>query len=793
MKNFSLRNVLGTMTVAAVAALVPTTAVAQKQFTMADLEAEANADSLKLEHMQELVVKGVRATKKTPVAYTNMTKEQLKAVNYGQDVPYLLSLTPSITMTSDAGNGIGYTSLRVRGTDPSRVNITANGIPLNDAESATVFWVNMGDFASSVQSMQIQRGVGTSTNGAGAFGATLNMQTESVGMKPYFGLDVSGGSYASHKETLRFSTGMLGEHWGLQGRLSDIGSKGYLDRASTKLHSYFLQAGWFGDNTVVKFITWNGIEETYHAWNYTSKYEQSLYGRTYNSCGVMGYDANGNPNSYYEDQTDNYHQQNYQLIWNQQFTSTLSTNVGLHYTKGKGYYQQFQSAETQALYGSSWASFGLSTDNTVVEDLADQQKMDNDFYGVVASLDYNNRKNLEVIVGGGWNRYTGDQFGHIVWAKPGVVTTVPEPAALTPDFEYYRNHSVKSDLNVYGKATYEFVKGVNAYVDLQYRHIDYKLQDPTVAYGVNTDKSYVIDNHYNFFNPKFGLNYDINDHHKVYASYGIGHKEPVRNNFMQQIANPDREDTKARPERLNDLEVGYRFQSPRFSAGVNVYWMDYKDQLVLTGELNAIGEALTKNLEKSYRLGVEVEAAWMPVDWFRWDANATWSRNRVKDMVVTLNDGTNVNLGDQPLAFSPDWIFNNIFTFSYKGLKASVQSQYVGDQYLTNTGFKEMECLDENGNITHETLLLKKHFNTNVDLAYSLPIKKKYIRDITAGVTFYNIFSSKYDNNGWAAPQLVNDNGSIKAINEWGVRDSGAAGFAPSAPFNVMGHLSVTF
>ena len=226
MKNFSLRNVLGTMTVVAVAALVPTTAVAQKQFTMADLEADENADSLKLEHMQELVVKGVRATKKTPVAYTNMTKEQLKAVNYGQDVPYLLSLTPSITMTSDAGNGIGYTSLRVRGTDPSRVNITANGIPLNDAESATVFWVNMGDFASSVQSMQIQRGVGTSTNGAGAFGATLNMQTESVGMKPYFGLDVSGGSYASHKETLRFSTGMLGEHWGLQGRLSDIGSKG---------------------------------------------------------------------------------------------------------------------------------------------------------------------------------------------------------------------------------------------------------------------------------------------------------------------------------------------------------------------------------------------------------------------------------------------------------------------------------------------------------------------------------------------------------------------------------------
>lgn len=754
---------------------------------------EPESDSLRLEQMQEIVVKSVRASKKTPVAFTDMTKEQLKSVNYGQDVPYLLSLTPSITMTSDAGNGIGYTSLRVRGTDPSRVNITANGIPMNDAESATVFWVNMGDFASSVQSMQIQRGVGTSTNGAGAFGATLNMQTESIGMAPYVGLDVSGGSYSSHKETLRFGTGIISDHWGLQGRLSNIGSKGYLDRASTKLNSYFLQGGWFGDNTVVKFITWNGIEETYHAWNYTSKYEQSRWGRTYNSCGVMGYDAEGNPNSYYDDQTDNYHQQNYQLLWTQHYTNTISSNVGLHYTKGQGYYQQLQSAATQAMYGTSWATFGLSTDNTLTADLVDQQKMDNDFYGIVASVNYNNKKNLDVIVGGGWNRYSGDQFGHIVWAQPGVVTTVPEPAALTPDFEYYRNHSRKTDFNVYGKATYEFISGMNAYVDLQYRHIGYRLQDPTVAYGVNTDKSYVIDNHYDFFNPKFGISYDINAQHKVYASYGIGHKEPVRNNFMQQIANPDRTDTKASAERLNDLEVGYKFQSPRFTAGVNLYWMNYKDQLVLTGELNAIGEALTKNLDKSYRLGVEAEAAWMPVDWFRWDANATFSRNRVKDMNVTLTDGSTVNLGDQPLAFSPDLIVNNILTFNYKGLKVSVQSQYVGDQYLTNTGFKEMECQDENGNTTFETLLLKKHFNTNVDLSYNFSLKQFGIKDITAGVTLYNIFSAKYDNNGWAAPQLTNDNGTIKAVNTWGIRDEGAAGFAPSAPFNVMAHLSMTF
>ena len=760
----------------------------------ASVKAEQPADSLKTVELQGVQVQALRASKKTPIAFSDMNREQIEQVNHGQDIPYLLSLTPSVTTSSDAGNGIGYTTLRIRGTDPSRINITANGIPMNDAESASVFWVNMGDFASSVQSMQIQRGVGTSTNGAGAFGATLNMQTENIGTRPFVGVDISGGSYYSHKETVRFGTGLLGEHWGVQGRLSNIGSKGYLDRASTSLNSYLLQGGYFGDNTAVKFITWNGTEQTYHAWNYTSKYEQSLYGRTYNSCGVMGFDGNGNPTGYYDDQTDNYHQQNYQLIWNQRYSRLLNSSVGLHYTKGQGYYQQFQSAATQALYGSSWKTFGLSTDETVIEDLADQQKMDNDFYGIVASLNYNNKRDLQAVVGGGWNRYSGEQFGHIVWAKPGVATTVPEPASLSPDFEYYRNHARKTDFNIYGKATYELVRGLNAFLDLQYRHIDYKMQNPTVAYGMNVDKRYVIDEHYNFFNPKFGINYDINAQHKVYVSYGIGHKEPVRNNFMQQIANPDRADVIARPERLNDLEAGYKFQSQCFSAGANVYWMGYKDQLVLTGELNAIGEALTKNLDKSYRLGLELEAAWKPIDWFRWDANATLSRNRVKDMVVTLTDGSNVNLGSQPLAFSPNFIFNNIFTFTYRGLKGSIQSKYVSDQYLTNTGFKEMECTDENGNATYETLLLKKHFNTNVDLSYTFALKSVGIKEVTAGITLYNIFSAKYDNNGWASPQLVTDAaGNVKAINAWGVRDSGAAGFAPSAPFNMMAHLSIDF
>ena len=752
-------------------------------------------DTVKTYSLQDVQVVSTRASKKTPMAFTNMSQEAIKAVNFGQDVPYILSLTPSITMTSDAGNGIGYTSLRVRGTDPSRINITANGIPLNDAESSTVFWVNMGDFASSVKSMQIQRGVGTSTNGAGAFGATLNMLTENVGVKPFVGIDVSGGSYYSHKETLRFGTGLINGHWGLQGRLSNIGSKGYLDRASTKLNSYLLQAGYFGENTVVKLITWNGIEETYHAWNYTSKYEQDRYGRRYNSCGLISKDANGNPTGYYNDQTDNYHQQNYQLLWNQRLTGDLNMNVGLHYTKGKGYYQQYQNTETQYLYGKSWKDFGMSTDDTVVEDLVDQQKMDNDFFGAVASLLYDNHNGLQAVLGGGWNRYNGAQFGHIVWVKPNVQTTVPTLEALSPDFEYYRNNSRKTDFNIYGKVNYEFLRGLSAFVDMQYRHVRYKMQNPTVQYGANADGRWIIDNSYNFFNPKAGLNYDINRQHKVYLSYGIGHKEPVRNNFMQQVANPTRSDCVAKAERLGDLEAGYKFQSERFSAGANLYWMHYKDQLVLTGELNAIGEALTKNLDKSYRLGLELEAVWQPFDFLRWDANATWSRNRVKDIVVTLNDGqTNVNIGDQPLAFSPSFIMNHILTFTWQGFKASAQGQYISDQYLTNTGFSEMECTDENGQTTYETLLLKRHFNVNLDLSYTFSLKQQGIKEATVGLTLNNLFSAKYDNNGWAAPQLAqNSDGSIKAVNQWGIRDSGAAGFAPSAPFNIMAHLSVNF
>lgn len=756
---------------------VATTAGAAKN------KAGERIDTLKARQLQEVQVISTRASKKAPLAFTNVSKNDIQAVNYGKDIPYLLALTPSITLTSDAGNGIGYTTLRVRGTDPSRVNITANGIPMNDAESSSLFWVNFSDFASSTQSIQIQRGVGTSTNGAGAFGATVNMLTDNIGAKPYVGLDVSGGSYYSHKETVRFSTGLINDHWGLQGRLSNIGSKGYLDRASAKLNSYFLQAGYFSDNTMVKFITFNGQEETYHAWNYTSKYEQSLYGRRYNSCGEYT-DVNGN-RAYYDNQTDNYHSQNYQLIWNQRLTNLWNLNAALHYTRGDGYYEEYKCHK-------DYAEYGLNT-TKLKNDLIRRKQMGNDFYGAIASVNYDNQKNLTANFGGGWNKYDGDHWGNVLWHK------VNGDIARDNNFEYYRNNAKKTDFNIYGKASYEFVKGLSAFLDLQYRHVNVKMQDPSDWFISNSfTGDYIINEKYDFFNPKFGFNYDINTNNKVYISYAIAHKEPVRNNYEAWNAGSE----KPKAERLNDLELGYKYQSSKFSAGANFYYMNYKNQFVLTGELNSIGEAVTRNFEKTYRMGVELEAAWKPVSWFQWDANATWSKNRAKDMMVTLEDGeTNVNLGETPLSFSPDFIFNNIFTFQYAGFKAAIQSQYVSDQYLTNTGFKTMECNDNvdpdtyeaKGNTCYETLLLKKHFTTNIDLSYHFSLKKIGLKDATIGVTLYNIFDAKYDNNGWAAPTYRMVDGKVIAVNLWGSRDYGAAGFAPSAPFNCMAHLSINF
>lgn len=747
-------------------------------------------DTLNTYTLQDVQVTSTRASKTTPMAFQTLSQQQIRQINFGQDIPYLLSLTPSVTTTSDAGNGIGYTSIRIRGIDPTRINVTANGVPFNDAESSQLYFVDMGDIASSLQSMQIQRGVGTSTNGGGAFGASINMQTENIGTQPFFGLDVSGGSYYSHKETLRFGTGLLHDHWGLQGRLSNIGSKGYIDRAWTKLNSYFLQGGYFSDNTMVKFLTWNSVENTYHAWNYTSKYDQSLYGRRYNSCGAYT-DGNGNM-AFYPDQTDNYFQQNYQAIWNQLYGQYWNTNVTFHYTHGYGYYNEYK-------VNKNYHDYGLS-DTKFKSDLTRKKLMENDLYGIIASVNYDNRRNYKAIFGGGWNKYIGDHWGEVLWTKDKVKD-------YYPGYEYYRNRAWKSDFNVFGKASWTFLPGANGYIDLQYRHVGYRLQDPR-DYFINEDrtKGYWAHDDFDFFNPKFGLNYQLNDHHRLYASYAISHKEPTRNDYQ------DNELQHLKAEKLQDIELGYKFGSRQLTAGINLYYMYYNHQYVLTGALNDIGEMIaSSNGKSSYREGIELESAWKPCPFFRWDLNATFSRSINKDWVQStvrvdeknkpLYDakgnniaGENINLGNTHTAFSPDIIVNNIFTFNYKGFIASVQSQYIGEQYLTNTNFKEMACHDKNGNETRETLMLQDHFTTNVDLSYHFALRRLGIKSATLGLSLYNIFNAKYDNNGWGSPQIAKTkDGKAIAFNDWGTRDQGAAGFAPSAPFNVMAHLSLDF
>lgn len=731
-------------------------------------KATTATDSLKNVALQEAQVISTRAGKRTPMAYENLSKRDIQRVNYGKDVPFLLMFTPSVTTTSDAGNGIGYTGIRVRGTDPTRINITANGVPVNDAESNSVYWTNMGDFASSVENMQIQRGVGTSTNGAGAFGATVNMQTEKISDKAYGGVDLSAGSYASHKETFRFGTGLLHDHWGFQGRLSNIGSDGYVDRATTRLNSYFLQGGYFADNTVVKFITFNGQEKTYHAWNYPSIQEMEEAGsRRYNSCGLMYYDADGKPH-FYDNQTDFYHQQHYQLILNQAFSPLLSFNATLHYTKGYGYYEEYKGDQKLLKYA-------LDETGQKRSDLVRRKVMDNDFYGAITSLNYDDKNHLRATIGGGWNRYVGDHYGRVMWVKEAV-------ADLQPDWEYYSNKGRKQDANVYGKVSYEFVKGLSAYADLQYRHVNYHMDGPTDSYTGNVQDVYRMKQKFDFFNPKAGLFWQVDANNQVYGSFGLTHKEPTRNDYEDNI------NTHLNAEQLTDWELGYKFQSPTFSAGINLYYMHYRDQFVLTGEQNEIGEFIARNAGKSYREGIELQAAWKPLAWFRWDANATLSRNRAKDWNVTLDDGSVASLGDTPLSFSPDFIFNNIFNFDYRGFHAAITSQYVGRQYLTNTGFTHYVSEEENGN-KNVDMILKAHFITNLDVAYTFSMKG--IKSITLGCTLYNLFSSKYFNNGWSAPYYKKDSeGHIVAYT---ANDRYETGYAVSAPFNVMGHISINF
>lgn len=721
-------------------------------------QAQIAADSSNVATLGEAQVVSTRAQAATPMAFSNVGKAELRHTNFGQDIPFLLSHIPNVVITSDAGNGIGYTSIRVRGTDPTRINVTNNGIPLNDAESHMLFWVDLPDFASSVEDIQVQRGVGTSTNGAGAFGASINMRTETFAREPYIELNGSYGSFNSQKETIKFGSGLLGKHWTLEGRLSHIASHGYRDRATTDMGSYYTQIGYTNAGTLLRFVTFGGKETSYHAWDGISR-ELLKTNRRYNPNGEI-LDEADHVTGFYADQEDVFIQNHYQILLTQALNPRLMLNAALHYTYGKGWYEEYKNKRSLADYGLK--PFLVEDAPVKYSDLVRRKYNRGDFGGATFSLNYKTAR-LVTSFGGAFNYFDNDHYGEVRWVKNYI-------GELLPNQRYYTNRGRKGDGNLYPRADWRVLPRLNLYGDLQWRHIHY------VITGLNDDGYNMMDIHetFDFFNPKFGATWDVHRGGQAYASLAVAHKEPSRNNytdgFLPGMKMP-------RTERLLDYELGYRFRSPRFEAGANIYYMTYKDQLVLTGRVNEIGEPVVENVPESYRLGLELEAAWKICDMLRWNANLAVSRNRIKNYTAYLYDLNGdwnttepVHIGDTPISFSPNFVFNNVFTINWKQFSARVQSQYVSRQYLDNLGTNESS--------------LDPYFLTHINLDYNLPLKG--IKNMVVGITVYNLFNAKYETNGYAQTSFVRQSdGSITLYHD--------PRFYPMAGINGMIHTTLRF
>lgn len=701
-----------------------------------------------------------RADSKTPVAYTNIGKRQLTANNDGRDMTYLLNMTPSVTVSSDAGGGMGYTAMRVRGSDPSRINVMANGLPLNDPESHRVYWVNMPDLASSLRDVQIQRGVGTSTNGAGAFGASINMVTDASSEDSYAELSGSYGMYNTNRQTLRVGSGLLGNHWSVDARLSHMGSDGYIDRASSQLWSYFGQAAYQGYNTSLRLVAFGGKERTYMAWDYASKEQMEEYGRRYNPCGEY-IDKDGN-RAYYADQFDNFVQHHFQLLFSQRIGEWFNINAALFYTKDDGYYDQYKTGRTLVEYGLQ--PF-MNADGELVKksDLIRLKYNVNGFGGGQATVNFR-RGRWNATLGGAVSDFDGHHYGRVKWVRNYV-------GPIDPLQKYYDNHGRKFDSNVYLRANYDIDRHFSVFADLQYRHIHYTITGMSDNWDWNTSSLAMLDveRRWDFFNPKVGVNY-TSGAHRGFASWGVAQKEPTRDNFTDGTP-----ESYPKAERLDDLEVGYSFNHKLFSVGVNLYYMLYKDQLVVTGQLSDTGNPLSVNVPDSYRMGIELQGALRPCEWFDWQFNITLSRNRIKNFVEYIyeDEWTNpisFDLGDTPIAFSPDIIFNNAFNFKYRDFDASLNSRYVGKQYMNNA------C--------SEAALLDAYFVSDLHFGYSFR-NLIGIKELRLGFSIYNLFNEKYFNNGYAGAGYTVVDGK-KEIYRY-------AGYAAQAPTHVMATMSLKF
>jgi len=575
------------------------------------------------------------------------------------------------------------------------------------------------------------------------------------------------------KETVKASSGLINGHWAIDTRLSSIKSDGYIDRGWVDMKSYFVQAGYYSEKTTVKFVTFGGTEKTYHAWDGIDSYElpKLEYNRTYNPCGYMGDDATGNP-LYYQNQTDNYIQTNYQLLAVHTFSPELSLNVGLHYTRGDGYYEEYKRDETLNNYGlQSFNSNGVIVN---YEDLVRQKKMGNNFGGSIFSLNYKKEK-LYTQLGGALNNYWGKHWGEVIWVKNYI-------GDLLPNYEYYRSNVSKLDGNVYLKANYELTSKLNIYTDLQYRRVNYKLQGTNDQWDDANKAMQLlsVNKYFDFFNPKAGLFYRPNDNNDLFASFAIANREPTRTNYTDGNAS-----TWPEPEKLYDTEVGYRYHNSILSIGANAYFMYYHNQLILTGKINDIGEALTDNIAKSYRSGIEVIGSVKPVEWLRWDYSATFSYNRITNFTETVNvldenwiptgESVSKNYQNTPIAFSPEILANSMITYANGNFEVGLQTAYVGKQFVDNTGSPDRRLPD--------------YLLNNLRLSYSLPLKG--LRVINFTVLVNNLLNSKYISNAWSSPYIPQDtanpvyNQSTPVLNYFGCY--------PQAGINVLAGITIKF
>lgn len=714
-------------------------------------------DSTQVERLDEVLVKAVRVNADSPITFSNLENEDLEQRNLGQDLPILLNYLPSVVTTSDAGAGVGYTGFRVRGTGNQGINVTINGIPYNDPESLSTFFVNLQDFSSSIESLQLQRGVGTSVNGTGAFGASLNILTEATRKEAFAEASASYGSYNTRRANIKFGSGLFNEHFTFSGRLSVIKSDGYIDRSASDLKSYYLQGSYQNKGTLIKVVGFGGHEITDQAWNGLDAATLAT-DRRFNPIGFQ-YDAEGNLEGYYENQVDDYKQDHLQLHWNQQLGNNWSSNLSLNYTDGRGFYEEYVDEwyYSNSLFDASptfdfigWDSYEVDGEAITQTDLIRRRWLDNDYYVASFNLNYKDSA-LDFDSGIFYSSYAGDHFGEITWARHYSLDA-------EQDYRYYSGTGDKDEFSVFAKATYRLDDSWSLFGDLQGRFITYKTD------GINSDKvPFIIDESYSFFNPKAGVTYSLNTDQDLYFSYARANREPNRTDF---------ENGAPKPERLNDFELGYRYATPKTRFYANAYYMDYTDQLVLTGALDDVGAPIRKNSGSSYRLGLELEAGVQLGDHFAVYPNVALSTNKNKDFYFE-RDGILSDLGNTNISFSPEVVVGNRLDWiPAENLRFSLLTKYVGEQYL--------------GNIDAASSVLDSYFINDINIQYDIK-NVPFAKSITLTALVNNIFDVEYVSNGYfyTYDDDYSDPGTITTIE--------GTGYYPQATTNFLAGAIVRF